>query len=135
MGKKTRYEEMCEQLARKKPTVNATPSSVDKYLSVFYNYILEQLDKNGEVVIGKFGKFYLEHIDEREMIASDGKEKKYIYVQEKDNIKFTPFKTFKDDVNRKYGVVSTHGNADNIPLKATIAELFQQSNEKRKRKD
>ncbi len=131
MGKKTRYDELCRLLTFK--VKGATINSADKYLQGLYKIILEQLELNGEFVLPKFGKFYIEHVEDREMIATGkNREKKYIYVPQMDKIKFTPYKEFKDDINKKYGVVSTHGNAKDIPLKATVAELFEKTNQKRK---
>ena len=111
MGKKTRYDELCRLLTFK--VKGATINSADKYLQGLYKIILEQLELNGEFVLPKFGKFYIEHVEDREMIAT-GKNRE------------------KNDINKKYGVVSTHGNAKDIPLKATVAELFEKTNQKRK---
>ena len=98
-----------------------------------YDIILEQLNLNGEIVLPKFGKFYLEHVEDKEMVTRDsGREKKYIYVPQRDEIKFTPYKEFRDDINKKYGTVNTRAISEDIPLKATVAELFQKAHEKRK---
>ena len=132
IDKRTRYWDLCKLIAHKVGG-QASENSVDKYLRAFYKIILEQLDLNGEIVLPKFGKFYLEHVDDKEMVTQDGnREKKYIYVPQRDDIKFTPYKEFKDDINKKYGVVKTNPNLDDIPLKATVAELFQKAHKKRK---
>lgn len=132
IDKRTRYWDLCKLLAQRVGN-HASEKSADKYLKSLYKIILEQLNLNGEIVLPKFGKFYLEHVEDKEMVTQDGNgEKKYIYVPQRDDIKFTPYKEFKDDINKKYGVIKTNPNLDDIPLKATVAELFQKAHEKRK---
>jgi nucleoid DNA-binding protein len=132
IDKRTKYWDLCKLLALKVGK-GATENSADRYLKCLYSIILEQLDLNGEIVLPKFGKFYIEHVEDKEIIANGGGgEKKYIYIPERDDVKFVPYKELKERTNKKYGVVKTHGNADDIPLKATVAELFQKTHEKRK---
>lgn len=132
LDKRTRYYELCRLLALK-AGMCASEKSADRYLQSLYKIILEQLELNGEIVLPKFGRFYIEHVEDKEMISQEhNREKKYIYVPERDDIKFTPYKEFRDAVNKKYKAVKTHAKAKDIPLNATVAELFQRTNERRK---
>ena len=137
LGQRTKYQELCKTLAWRIGN-NATEKSADKYLQTLYKIMLEQLELNGEFVITDFGKFYLEHLDGSEMIATGkGKEKKYIYASDRDVIKFTPFKGFKEEVNKKYEkfTADEHGNRKDIPLNCTVAMLFQKHEERRKERE
>ena len=135
IDKRSKLYEIC-RLVRSKVGGGSTIQSTKNYLESLERVIFEQLELNGEIVFPKFGRFYLEHIDEKEVITNEhNRDRKNVYIPERDEIRFTPYKEFKERINKKYGTVSTHLNAKDIPMKATIAELFQTSNEKRKERE
>lgn len=82
--------------------IRCTNGSVNRakmYLMRLYEMMLDELKVNGEFRVPKFGIFKVTHIEEKQIIGSDGEKKKYIYVPERYEISFSPSKYLIRSIN------------------------------------
>lgn len=75
------------------------------YTEALYDVILEELQKNNEITIPSFGTFKISHLPhgERWIYDLNGQgEKKLVYIEQKDTVKFNPLDSLKESVNTDF---------------------------------
>lgn len=97
---KTRLDEIFEVVAIRSGN-SPNSKSVRKHFFVLYQFILEQLELNGKIMIPKFGTFYLRQKEEKVMKVGDpiNNGSKYIYVEPRYYIEFVPSNYFDRSIN------------------------------------
>ncbi len=97
MAKKTAFDDLLKRLALR--CKDGSERRAKHYLLKLYEMMLDELKVNGQFKIPKFGVFKVTHVEEKQIISSDGNKKKYIYVPERYDISFTPSKYLKRSIN------------------------------------
>lgn len=90
--------------------VNRFPKKTSKettklYFMEFYKMMLEDLEKNGEFKIPKFGTFKVSYIEEKQIKTNKGKGSKeiqYIYIPARYEIEFIPNEYLRKSINSDF---------------------------------
>lgn len=97
---KKRIDEIFE-LVSIKIGKSGSPKRAKEYILALYGIILEQLMLNGKMYIPKFGTFVIKQKEEKVLKVGDpiNGGTKYVYVEPRNYIEFTPSNYFDRSVN------------------------------------
>lgn len=117
--KEIRYNDLCNLIANNIKNEDVTVNEVDDVLIGIYKTILEQLQLNQKIMIEKFGTFELKErkAGNREIYDINTKQKKMVYIESKNNIKFTPsdvFETLVNEYDFNFKLVNKLGDVERI---------------------